>query len=273
MLLKMTSRLLAAVFLCVTAGCAGDESAAPEGTVASQEANAEGTCTKRFDGITSCAKGKAQLTKTEAGLSVSNLRDVKTDGLASTFGRAASWSQKSQIKLGANGALQLEARSGDQVVSTLSIVPGREANSARVLPSFTGAPGGSPYRMNIYREGVLQGSQPNPAGYYVTFNNWRDFLRWLVAVADFYQLDIVWGKTGDKPAAPTNVGACGWRLGTEGNTFSVTLADGKVITGDTMEFVEEIQDGHYPYTGFTGIDVKATAEGIDVLSESFVPAK
>ncbi|MCP3097412.1 hypothetical protein LZ198_00840 [Myxococcus sp. K15C18031901] len=270
---KMTSRLLAAVFMCVTAGCAGDETQPGEGTLEAQEANAESKCVKKFDGITSCATGNAALASSERGLAVTGLKNVKSDGLSSTFGRAASWRQTSQMKLGAGGALQFDARSGDQVVSTLSILPGREPNSARVAPIFTGAPGGSGYRMNIYRDGVLQGTQSNPANAYISFTNWRDFLRWLVAVADFYELDIIWTKTGDKPAAPDNVGACGWRLNTGKDTFNVTLADGKVITGDTMEFVEEIEDGHYPYTGFTGIDVKAAGEGILVQSETFVPAK
>ena len=56
-------------------------------------------------------------------------------------------------------------------------------------------------------------------------------------------------------------------------TVSVTLDDGRVLTGNEAEFVEVIADGHYPYTDFTGIDVKATASELTVLGESVVPAK
>ncbi len=273
MRLKMMGRFFAAALLSVMSGCQGEEPTATDGDVATQEAGAESKCTQRFDGINSCALGNARLSSTEQGLAVTNLRNVKSDGVASTFARAASWSQASEIKFGSTaGVLQLDARSGDQVVSTLRVAPGREANSAFITPTFSGAPGGSNYRMNVYREGVLQGTSTNTANRMIVFNNWRDFIRWLVAYADFFELDIIWNKTGEAPTAPANVGACGWRLRTDGSTFSVTLDDGKVLTGDSVEFIEEIEDGHYPYNGFTGIDVKATAQGINILSESFKPA-
>ncbi|WP_164001730.1 hypothetical protein [Pyxidicoccus caerfyrddinensis] len=273
MQLKMMGRLFAAALLSVMSGCQGEEPTAANGDAATQESGVESQCVGRFNGINSCALGNAQLASTEQGLTVGGLRSVKTDGVASSFARASSWTQATEIKFGStSGALQLDARSGAQVVSSLRVTPGRETDTANITPTFSGAPGGSPYRMNVYREGVLQGSSTNPANRMIVFNNWRDFIRWLVAVADFYEIDIIWGKNGEKPVAPANVGACGWRLRTKGTTFSVTLDDGKVLTGDTVEFVEEIEDGHYPYNGFTGIDVKATAQGLNILSESFVPA-
>ncbi|NTX41049.1 hypothetical protein HUA78_42135 [Myxococcus sp. CA033] len=273
MQLKMMGRLFAAALLSVMSGCQGEEPTAADGDVATQEAGAESKCTQRFDGITSCALGNAQLASSEKGLAVTGLRSAKTDGVASSFARAASWTQATEIKFGStSGVLQLDARSGDQVVSTLRVTPGREADSAFITPTFSGAPGGSNYRMNVYREGVLQGSSTHSPNQMIIFTNWRDFFRWLVAYADFFELDIIWGKNGEQPTAPANVGACGWRLRTNGATFSVKLDDGKVVTGDSVEFIEEIADGHYPYNGFTGIDVKATAQELNILSESFKPA-
>ncbi|MCP3166262.1 hypothetical protein [Myxococcus qinghaiensis] len=273
MRLKMMGHFFAAALLSVMSGCQGEEPTTADGDVATQEAGAESKCTQRFDGINSCALGNARLASTEQGLAVTNLRSAKTDGVSSTFARAASWTQASEIKFGStSGVLQLDARSGDQVVSTLRVTPGREANSAFITPTFSGAPGGSNYRMNVYREGVLQGTSTNTANRMIIFTNWRDFIRFLIAYADFFELDIIWNKTGEAPTAPANVGACGWRLRTDGSTFSVALDDGKVLTGDSVEFIEEIEDGHYPYNGFTGIDVKATAQGMNILSEGFKPA-
>lgn len=273
MRLKMMGRFFAAALLSVMSGCQGEEPTATDGDVATQEAGAESKCTQRFDGISSCALGNARLSSTEQGLALTNLRSAKTDGVASTFARAASWSQASEIKFGStSGVLQLDARSGDQVVSSLRVTPGREANSAFITPTFSGAPGGSNYRMNVYRDGVLQGSSTHTPSQMIIFTNWRDFIRFLLAYADFFELDIIIWKNGEAPTAPANVGACGWRLRTNGSTFSVAMEDGKVVTGDSVEFIEEIEDGHYPYNGFTGIDVKATAQGINILSESFKPA-
>ncbi|WP_342380575.1 hypothetical protein NVS55_13155 [Myxococcus stipitatus] len=273
MQLKTMSRVVAAALLSVMSGCAGEEPTNAGGDVAAQESGAESQCVSRFDGINSCALGAAKLTPTEKGLNVSGLRSVKTDGVGSRFARATSWTQSNEIKFGGtSGVWQMDARSGDQVVSTLRVAPGKEPNTAYITPSFSGAPGGSSYRMNVYRDGVLQGSSTNPAAQMIVFTNWRDFFRWLVAVADFYELDIIINKAGEKPTAPDNVGACGWRLRSLSSTFSVKLGDGKEVTGDTVEFVEEIADGHYPYNGFTGIDSKLTAEGMNILGESFKPA-
>lgn len=272
--LKTMGRVMAAAaFLSVMSGCAGEEPTSAGGDVGAQEAGAESQCVNRFDGISSCALGNAKLTTTEKGLNVTGLRTAKTDGVASKFGRATSWSQSSAIKFGSTaGVWQLDARSGDQVVSSLQVAPGREPNSAYITPRFTGAPGGSSYRMNVYRDGVLQGTTTNPAAQMIVFYNWRDFVYWLLAHADFFEIDIIIWKNGQKPTAPDNVGACGWRLRTEGNTFTVKMDDGKEITGDSVEFIEQIEDGHYPYNGFTGIDSKLTAQGVNILSESFVPA-
>lgn len=273
MRMNLTGRLLAAALLSVAAGCQGDETETD--TLASQEARAE-QCVQRFDGIQSCATGSARLTSTEKGLAVSGLRSAKTDGVASTFSKAVKWSQDTEVKLGAGGSLSFAARSGDQVVSTLSVTPGREPNTVQLAPRFTGAPGGSPYRMNVYNDGVLTGSSSEPAGLMITFYNWRDFISWLYMHADFFEIDIWYVKPGvtGLQTAPANVGACGWRLHTDNNPFTVKLSDGTEVTGDQVEFIEEIEDGHYPYNGFTGIDVKAAAEGFNIVGESVThPAK
>ncbi|AFE04855.1 hypothetical protein COCOR_02834 [Corallococcus coralloides DSM 2259] len=49
--------------------------------------------------------------------------------------------------------------------------------------------------------------------------------------------------------------------------------DGKRVSGDFLEIVEDIGDGHHPYTGFSAIDVKAAASTFNVLGESTVAAK
>ncbi|NVJ07496.1 hypothetical protein HUW63_19910 [Myxococcus sp. AM001] len=269
--MKMTSRLLAVAMLSVAAGCQGDE-AQDSASMAAAESNAQSGCVTRFDGVTHCPTGAAELKATESGISVSGLENVKSDGVASRFQRASSWSQTTGINFGGNrGGLHLAARSGDQVVSTLQVSAGREPGSVQVTPNFTGAPGGSNYRMNVYRDGQLQGSTTNPAAQMIIFYNWWDFIRYLVAHADFFQIDIIIWKNGvAQMAEPSNVGACGWRLRADDREFKVQLADGTTVSGDEVEFIEEIENGHYPYNLFTGIDVNAAAKEFTILGETIV---
>ncbi|RKH68199.1 hypothetical protein [Corallococcus llansteffanensis] len=260
--LKMTGTLLASMLLSM-AGCAGGaDDTQTSGSLNTQESAAQ-QCLNQFDGITSCALGRAKLATVKEGLAVSGLL-AKTDGVSSTFTKAVKWEQRSAVSLGQAGGLQLAARDADQVVSTLRITPGREANTVIMAPTFTGSPGGSSYTMNIYRGGVLQGSSPQPAGMMITFTNWRDFLRWAEMHAWFlndFDIDM------HSRRAAADVGACVWRMGAENNTFTVDV-NGKPVVGDEVEFVETIADGAYPYRHFTGIDVNAVASQFTIRSES-----
>jgi hypothetical protein len=244
-------------------GCAGGDDGQASGSLSAQE-SAASQCVKKFDGITSCALGQARLGSVADGLAVSNLLTQK-DGISSGFAQAVKWEQRVAFSLGDKGGYQLAARDGDQVVSTLKVTPGREANTVAMAPTFTGSPGGSAYRMNIYRGGVLQGTSHQPAGMMIVFHNWRDFLRWAEMHHFFLNdFDIDGLSTG---SADTNVGACVWRVESEKNTFTVDI-DGKSITGDSVEFIETIADGAYPYRHFTGIDTNAVAGQYTIRSES-----
>ncbi|RKH27760.1 hypothetical protein D7V77_10720 [Corallococcus sp. CA041A] len=260
--LKMTSRLLAAAFLSLVVGCQGEPTQSPEGSQ-SAELSAKADCVQRFDGITTCAKGNASLAASEKGVQVNGLKSLKTDGVSSTFNDAITWSQDAQIRIGsASGGLALAARDGDQVVSTLRITPGKD-RQVSVEPGFTGSSSGA-FRMNVYNNGRLVGSSPQPQAMIITFYSWWAFLDWYYWHWGFfsYRTTATGGNVGMD-------GACGWRLNVANTTFSVKLADGKDVVGDTVEFIEEIGDGAYPYRHFSGIDVNASATDFLVTGESF----
>ncbi|RKI65123.1 hypothetical protein D7X55_16870 [Corallococcus sp. AB049A] len=259
--LKMTSRLLAAAFLSLVAGCQGEPAQSPEGSQ-SATLSAKGDCVQRFEGITTCAKGNASLSASEKGVAVSGLKDLKTDGVSSTFNDAITWSQDAQVRVGSiTGGLALAARDGDQVVSTLRITPGKD-RQVSVTPGFTGSSSGA-YRMNIYNNGELVGTTSEPQARIIIFYSWWDFLDWYYWHWDFFSVRAPRGGSTSLD------GACGWRLRAADATFRVRLADGKEVVGDTAEFIEEIGDGAYPYRHFSGIDVNASATDFLVTGESF----
>ncbi|WP_208721104.1 hypothetical protein [Corallococcus aberystwythensis] len=260
--LKMTGSLLASMLLSIT-GCAGGDDGQASGSLGAQE-SAASQCVKKFDGITTCALGRAKVDSVADGLAVTGLA-TQRDGVSSSFAQAVKWEQRVAMSLGAQGGYQLAARDGDQVVSTLKVTPGRVANSVDMLPTFTGSPGGSAYTMNVYLGGVLQGSSPQPAGFHQVFHNWREFLQWAEMHHHFLNdFDIDGLSTG---SAETNVGACVWRVDSEKSTFTVDI-NGKTVTGDSVEFIETIADGAYPYRHFTGIDTNAVAGKYTIRSES-----
>jgi hypothetical protein len=275
--LKMMSRLLTAALLSVTAGCQGDEAQPTENENASAQESSATQCVRQFEGITHCATGNARLAPTtEGGLQVTGLLDATRDGVSGSFANATRWTQRVDVRFGGTqGRLSLAARSGTQVVSTLQLTPGADGSSVSMLPRFTGAPGGSDYRVNVYRDGILQGGGTQPAGTALMVRDWYNFLRWLAAISFDDRYDVIIWKTGVTASSTTQSipGACVWRMRNEQGLFTVQLRDGRVVTGNSIEFVEQISSGQYPYTGFTGIDVKATADAYTILSETVIPAK
>ncbi|RKH61431.1 hypothetical protein [Corallococcus aberystwythensis] len=271
MMMKLTGRLLAAALLSVTAaGCQGEEPTATEaGPLATQEAKAEGTCIEGFEGIKNCATGRATLTNTGKSIAVSGLGNVKEDGFSSEFPRATDWVLRTE--LGGIGALgqgfTLAARDGDQLVSAIRVEPGKTRDQVTMTPSFTGRAGGSPYTVNLWRGNMLMNSHYYEQDMGVG-SVWYQLHIGLTRLDfGFKNHSSPWGMYSR--IAP---GSCVWTFRGTGDAFTLNV-DGKRISGDFLEIVEEIGDGQYPYTGFSSIDVKAAASTFNVLGESTVAAK
>ncbi|NOK38291.1 hypothetical protein HMI49_34340 [Corallococcus exercitus] len=266
-----TAFAMAAAFLTL-AGCQGPDDGA-QAPMDTQESQAQG-CVSRFNGIQSCATGTAQLTATAEGLQVSGLANPQADGVASRFSDAQGWQQTTRMTLGqGQGRFSLAARDTDQVVSTLSVTPNSTGTQLTLAPAFTGTAGGSSYRVNVYRDGVYQGGgTQEPAARVVIFTDWMGnvYMAWGFANIDFYHLPFPFAVR--KSAAPqAEEGACNWRMSLKGKTFT-TLVNGQQLTGDTLELVEQIGDGAYPYRHFSGIDVKGSASGYTILNEATAQA-
>jgi len=269
MFIKQTGRLLAAAFLSLAAaGCQGEEPSQSD-SVSTQEAAAKQQCIEGFNGIKNCATGEAQLSKGEKGIAVSGLSNVKTDGVTSMFPKAANWEMDAAIGgLAEKGqGLALAARDGEQVVSTLRIGLSGERDQMVLAPQFTGSPGGSAYRAYVYSGGHLQATT-DLYNYDRWLNPWWwDFYWYWWPIRIGFRNHISYG-----PHDPIYTGACVWSLRGGPQAFSIDV-NGRSVTGDYIELVEEVGDGHYPYTSFSAIDVKAAASDFTILGESITPAK
>lgn len=266
--IQLTGRLLATTaFLSLTAvGCQGEEAQTSAGDgLATQEAKATQSCLEGLEGITNCATGNAVLTRTEKGLSVSGLDNVKTDGVSSEFERATNWRMQAFMTgLGEKRqGLVLAARDGDQVVSTLRIAPGAAPGRMGLVPEFTGTPGGSAFHIRLYSNGQLVGSVFHGGG--------------PLSIPPYWDYDYpsasqwLFGNESSLRNAGTSLGACSWSMSGAARAFSMEVK-GETITGDSIQFIEVLGEGHYPYTSFSGIDVKAAATSFTILGESITRA-
>ena len=261
-----TGFVMAAAFLAL-AGCQGPDDSAQAPTDAGVAG--AGLCLA-VQWHPELRGGQRELAATAEGLQVFGLAQGTANGVASHFSNATGWQQAARINLGGGqGQFSLAARDADQVVSTLSVTPSANGSQLSVAPAFTGTAGGSTYRVNVYRDGVFQGGGTHePAARVVIFTDWMGnvYMAWGFAAIDFRHLPFPFAVRADS-VPQTEDGACIWRMSLKGKTFT-TQVNGQQLTGDTLELVEQIGDGAYPYRHFSGIDVKGSAGSYTIVNEA-----
>ncbi|NVI99623.1 hypothetical protein HV824_16050 [Myxococcus sp. AM009] len=272
MSIKLTGRLMAAALLSLTAaGCQGEESQPAEAdALSNQEAPVKQQCVGTFAGVTHCATGDAKLARTETGLNVTGLANAASDGVSSNFAAATQWEQKAvfQDLAKAGQGFALAARDGEQVVSTIQVGIGNEPGRVTFQPQFTGTPGGSTYSVYVYSGGQLQGRHINRGLWFPMDASWYDIHIRFTPIHTGFRNHTSFGAHD-----PIASGACVWafRSATPG-AFTFNF-DGRIVSGDHVEFVEELGDGHYPYTSFSAIDLTAAASALSIQSESIIRGK
>ncbi|RKH49255.1 hypothetical protein D7V93_32165 [Corallococcus llansteffanensis] len=260
-------RLLTATMLGAFAGCQAEPSqeSGPKATSQEMTAATDG-CVNRFEGITHCTTGNAALDATDEGLVVTGLGNGDEDGVVGAVGRAESWRQHSIVDFGeGDKAVTYYGRSEDQVISTLRMAPDPDHPGVlRLRPTFTGSPGGSDYTIIVrdHGEQVAYYKLPGDRLKSVIVEMQEALHRWLRLVETFSRSDGGSALSGDTQ------GACIWTVHFQENSFRVTLDDGTQVTGDEIEFVEQLEDGAYPYSSFTHIGMTGAVNKVTVLDES-----
>ncbi|NMO15212.1 hypothetical protein HPC49_01410 [Pyxidicoccus fallax] len=259
---------MATAFLTL-AGCQGEPSAdGSEASLGTQASKAESECIEQFKGIKSCALGAAKLDRTEEGLQVTELKDSKTDGLSSQFEGAVQWSQDAFVE--DFGSFTLAARDGDQVISTLQVtnmsMAGRSASAAGaqfgLTVNFDSPMAG--YWINAYSEMGLEFSIQSST-YVPLYIRWNWPGHGLYWHPTFRQV-----RTAARAAGPENVGACVWGLSAGKNGPFTLVVDGKEVVATSIEIIENLDKGAYPYNTFSGIDVTGSATRYTVARESVI---
>ncbi|MBN9687763.1 MULTISPECIES: hypothetical protein [unclassified Corallococcus] len=263
-------RLLAATWMGVFAGCQG-EPTQEESVAASQSQEvmaAPRNCVQRFEGISHCGTGSAALKSTDDGLVVTGLHNLEQDGVVGVMGRAESWRQKSIVDFGASDeGIRFYGRNEDQVISTLALAPdpSNPDGGMRMLPTFTGSPGGSSYAINVRNQGEMV-AMMLPHRWW----EWSSVQIW--AYMDrMRHPDLYFGVEGfGVTTGVGRVGACIWRVRFQEGAFTVTLEDGRQVAGDEIEFVEQLDDGAYPYSAFTHIGMTGAVDSLTIVEETVV---
>ncbi|MBN8472419.1 hypothetical protein JYJ95_38445 [Corallococcus exiguus] len=258
-------RLLTAAMVGAFAGCRTETSkeAAPESTSQGITATTDG-CVNRFEGITHCATGNASLEDTDEGLVVAGLDSLDEDGVVGAVGQAESWRQRSIVDFGEDHAgVAYYGRNEDQVISTLRMTTNPERPGfLRLQPMFTGSPGGSNYTVTVWDHG-------EPTAYKLPFGYLDDLNLFLSNIhhVPHYLTTIFEQEEGGLFSAGDTQGACIWRMRFQDESFQLTLDDGTEVTGDEIEFVEQLADGAYPYSYFTHIGMTGAVDKFTVLEE------
>ncbi|RKH03041.1 hypothetical protein D7X32_15100 [Corallococcus carmarthensis] len=258
-------RLLTATMLGVFAGCQAEPSQESGPKATSQEVTAAtDNCVNRFEGITHCTTGNAALEATDEGLVITGLANQEQDGIVGAVGRAESWRQRSIVDFGeGDKAVTYYGRNEDQVISTLRMAPDPDHPGVlRLRPTFTGSPGGSTYTVTVRDHG-------EPTAYKLPYGYLDELRMALAEMQRLNRLAATFSRTeGGSSLGGDTQGACIWTVRFEEASFQLTLKDGTEVTGDEIEFVEELADGAYPYSSFTHIGMTGAVDKVTVLDES-----
>jgi hypothetical protein len=205
-----------------------------------------------FAGLQHCSVGGATLTINQGQLVVTGAAGA--GGVAIATPGASSWHGESRIEpaIGIGATMRSSSISQGLVTSRTQAV--RASDGTRLSATFTASSGTPMFTTRIYRNGQLvatslhhaSGSTAATLGY---------VLHWPAGEPEF---DVVAG------------GSCTWTYRTvQGADLEITLADGRKLVGDTVQFAEEVNpQGAYPYLTFDSLVYEGDIQTVKFLSET-----
>lgn len=205
-----------------------------------------------FAGFEHCPVGGATIQLAGDRLQVNNPGQAIGAGVSIDLPDVTSWTGGLAPQFAAGSTPIIQSSSlADGVVTSRSEIR-KVGNRAVFKASFTGSATKRKYTAQLLDDGVLVGFVPN-----IPSDEPGGSASSTILVQMMLEGFVV---------APA--GNCEWEYQYASNqTF--TLPDGRVLAGDTLRFVEQVDpSGGYPYTTFDGLVFQGNATRLDLKNES-----
>lgn len=234
-----------------------------------------------LDGVEYCPLGSASLSTSEAGLTVTGLSGDGSSGVASSFAEGNSWNVGLDIQSSEDPQEQMSFTflSGGETISQATLT--RDGDAYGVNVHYTGDAATSTYSILVYSGGVFQGGSGGNLSLGGGVEPRLDYSRQWDDISSFpdsgisdrlfrFLLDVLrrLGLLVESDFGIRSDGGC--ELGLNFATaVPMHLADGQVLMGDTVRFVEEVSgEGHYPYLSFDSVHIQGTMEAVTISRET-----
>ncbi|MCH9650460.1 MAG: hypothetical protein K0U98_19660 [Deltaproteobacteria bacterium] len=231
-------------------------------------------------GVDYCPLGSASLSASEAGLTVTGFGGDGTSGVASSFAEGNSWNVGLDIESSGDPQEQMSFTflSDGETISQATLTRDEDAYGVNV--HYTGDAATSTYSILVYSGGVFQGGSGGNSSLgggvepQLSRNRQWDDISFPDPFLSTHHLHFLLnllrrlGLLEESDFSIRSNGGC--ELGLHFATpVPMRLANGQVLTGDSVRFVEEVSgDGHYPYLSFDSVHIQGTMETMTISGET-----
>jgi hypothetical protein len=224
-------------------------------------------CTE-FQGLEHCPLGNAKLAPGRDGatLDVSSMRKPGSDGVAIRLPDSTEFDAAGVRQSNSDSTMIWKAASGGSVTSTMTVQ--NTDDGFTISGEFTGNKP-STYDAILYKEGAVVGTVSGlKSGVDTLRARWSQRNLIVIVIRIRFRVIIIIIRNGEQQQQAGTEGACVWDLPL-GQDAVTTLPDGKEVTFDRVELVENVlKGGSYPYLTFDRIDYTSNDASLQINREA-----
>ncbi len=260
--------LLSAVLAGGLAGCQTDDAVTADDPPDDKGAPLQAQGCTEYQDLEHCPLGGASVALGRDGLDVTSLRKPGRDGVAILLPESTEFEATGTRVASSDSAMIWKAVSAGAVTSTMTVQ--NTDDGFTVSGEFTGN-NPSTYNAILYRAGAVVGTVAGmKSGVDKLKARWDNRFRITIRIRIGFKtitIVITWGQ--QLIAAEGTAGACVWDMPLEeGQEAVTTLPDGKEVTFDRVQLVENVlKGGSYPYMTFDRLDYTSNDESLTIDSE------
>jgi len=249
------------------AGCQIDDASPANDPLDDQDLSAQAQACTEFQGLEHCPLGNAKLAPGRDGatLDVTSMRKPGTDGVAILLPDSTEFDASGVRQSNSDSAMIWKAVSGGAVTSTMTVQ--NTDDGFTISGEFTGNKP-STYDAILYRAGEVVGRVSGlNSGVDTLKARWSQRQLRVIVIRIKFVVIIIIIRANEQQQAGTE-GACVWDMPL-GQDAVTTLRDGKEVTFDRVELVENVlKGGSYPYLTFDRIDYTSNDESLQINREA-----